>query len=304
MCMLLCAIVFSSALFAEAADSNKLVAQQSSKSRNSKNNNGPRNPNSWRPYYMNLKAVEPAMTSFYQQNVGIGFLYFSGINGNLAATTNNAFIKSNKKITGHLSYNRTPLIECIIGRDIFRWWKIGLSYQHQGGVVVQSRPQVRPSSVVGTTFTPVDFSAHVKLDAVMVKTYFMLPWVLVWKNVYHESYLGLGVGPGWQSWVNIKTPANFAVSLRPKYSANCVFTVDLGCKLRKALPNYIMSFTLGCKYNQWGQARSMGKLRDQYPSSATTVAAGGNGSRAALSNPLRIKTVYQFAPYVGVAFNF
>ncbi|MCH9632661.1 MAG: hypothetical protein S4CHLAM6_09990 [Chlamydiae bacterium] len=48
----------------------------------------------------------------------------------------------------------------------------------------------------------------------------------------------------------------------------------------------------------------MGKLRDQYASSATDAFAAANTQRAALNTPVRVKTVYQFAPYVGVQFNF
>ena len=300
-CALFCAMVFSSTLFANL-DSDQLVAQSAKAKKKYRDNNTLRNPNSWRPYYLHLTIVEPSLTSFYQQNVGVGFLYFSGIQGNVEPTTISNRAKSDKKLTGHLMYNRTPLVECILGSDIFYWWKVALSYQHQGGIVVQTRPQIA-MHVLPANSPPSDFIAHVRLDTIMLKTYFMLPWVLVWKNVYHEPYFGIAVGPGWQTWTDIHV-SSIGTALRPKFSANCVYTIDLGFKLRKVLPNYIMSFTLGCKYNQWGQARSMGKLRDQYPSSATTVAAGGNGRRAALFNPIRIKTVYQFAPYIGVMFNF
>lgn len=284
-CTLLCAIVFSSALFADLDSADQLVAQSSKGKKKSRNNNAQRNPNTWRPYYLNLKVVEPTLTSFYQQNVGVGFLYFSTINGNLELA--NGGVRTPTKLRGHISYNRTPLFEAVVGRDIFRWWKIGLSYQHQGGVAVQTAPQAITSNNL-----PVDMGSLVRLDAVMFKTYVMLPWVLVWKNVYHEPYLGLAVGPGWQSWVNTLAGGQ-GVFLRQKYSANCVFTIDLGFKLRKALPSYIMSFVVGCKYNEWGQARSIGKLQQQYT-------LGGAG----LINPVRIKTVYQFAPYLGVQFNF
>lgn len=284
MCALMCAVVFSSALFADV-DSAQLVTQQSAKNRNNRSSNGSRNPNSWKPFFLKIREAEPNLTCFYQQNVGIGFLYFSGINGNLESAVGG--VRTPTKLRGHLGYNRTPLIEAVIGRDIFRWWKIGISYQHQGGIAVQTAPQAVTSNNL-----PVDMGSLVRLDTIMFKTYFMFPFALVWKNIYHEPYLGVAVGPGWQSWVNTLVGGQ-GTFLRQKYSANCVYTIDLGFKLRKALPNYMMSFTLGCKYNQWGQARSMGKISQQY-------ALGGTG----LVNPVRIKTVYQFAPYLGVQFNF
>jgi len=52
------------------------------------------------------------------------------------------------------------------------------------------------------------------------------------------------------------------------------------------------SVLLGCKYNQWGQARSMGKLSQQ------------GSFKEGLSQPLTVKTVYQIAPYLGVQWNF
>ncbi len=300
MCMFICALVFSSALFAEVPETQLVSQQQSSKPRTTTSKSNGQTRRFWKPYYLKLKEVEPALTSFYQQNVGIGFLRFSGIRGNLNPTNVTGAVSSNDKLVGHLMYNRTPLVEFVIGTDIYRWWKMGISYQHQGGIVVQTRPQ----TVVADAGGAVDLTSQVRLDAIMFKTYFVLPYVLTWLNLYNEAYLGLAVGPGWQTWIDNRTAAVGSVTLRPKFSANCVYTVDLGFKMRKALPNYNMSFTLGCKYNQWGQARYIGKAGQQYDSSTGVVRTGSNGLRAALSNPPRIITVYQFAPYVGVQFNF
>ena len=309
----MCAVIFSSALFAEAVEASQLVTQQSMKPRNNKMNNGSRDPNSWSPYFMKLKMAEPKMCTFTELNVGVGFLYFAGIRGNLepaiAIQTNGQFsiIKSDKPLSGRFSYNRTPLVEAIIGMDVFNWWKVALSYQHQGGIVVQSPTKSLFSNLNIPQGALADFRSDVSLDAIMFKTYFMFPHVLVWKNMYTEPYLGLAVGPGWQTWTRIDQILDLgllAVPIRQKISANCVFSVDLGFKLRKAMPNNMLSLTLGCKYNLWGQARSMGDQSDQYSESFFSPLGGGTGERVSLTNPLRIKTVYQFAPYIGAQISF
>ncbi len=299
-CTFLCAIVCSSMLFADI-DADQLIAQSSkSKARAARQKKSQRTPNSWVPYFLKTKVVEPTKSSFYQQNVGIGFLYFSTIRGNLNPTNVTGAGITNKKLTGHLMYNRTPVAEFIVGTDILYWLKVALAYQHQGDIVVQTRPQF----VVADAGGAVDLTSQVRLDAVQFKVYLLNPRTLVWKNMYYEQYLGLAVGPGWQTWIDNRTASVGSVTLRPKFSANCVYTVDLGVKLRKALPSYIMSFTAGCKYTGWGQARSIGKITQQYNSSAGVSGTGRNGFPAALNNPVSIKTVYQFAPYVGVQFNF
>lgn len=305
LCTVMCAVVLSSALFAEvSSDANQLVAQQSTKSRSNKTASGSKRC-WWKPYFMKLKNTEPTLTSFYQQNVGIGFLYFAGIQGNLQPVNNGIFPKQSRKLQGKLMYNRTPLVEFVVGTDLWRWWKIGLAYQHQGGIVVQTIPQ-NLVTVPATVVAPADLTSLVRLDAIQFKTYFMFPQVLVWFNVYNEPYLGLAVGPGWQSWVANNDQSSFFTYLRPKFSANCTFTIDLGWKFRKAMPTYVMSFVTGCKFNYWGQARYIGKPSQQWASSAIPVGGGFavNGQRSAFSNPVRIRSVYQFAPYLGVQFNF
>lgn len=325
-CMLMCAIAFSSSLFADMPDSSQVVAQQNQQrnrsSSKSADKNAGRDPNTWKPYYLKTKNTEP-LSCFYQQTVGIGFLYFSGIKGNLISgspiPSNPAltmfgqpvFGKSDTKLSGHLGYNRTPVSEFIIGTDIWHWFKIAMSYTHQGGIVVQTKPQPRAAYIVananGETENIInpDLTAHVRLDAALFRVYFMFPYTLVWKNVYYEPYLSAGVGPGWQTWADIKSEAQFYDAIRQKISANCVFTIDVGSKIRRATPTYVMSFTLGCKYTEWGQARSIGKFNQQYSQSAPLRAEGGEVTqREFLTNPLRITTVYSFAPYVGVQFNY
>ena len=80
--------------------------------------------------------------------------------------------------------------------------------------------------------------------------------------------------------------------LRQKISANAVWMIDIGMRIQSAYPNSKFSLLIGTKYNQWGQARSIGKMTQQ------------GAHKIALGHPLIIKTVYQFAPYLGVQWNF
>lgn len=295
-----CLLLFSGSLFAESSMPSKLGNRQSVKTDKS----GARDLNSSTPFFLKFKIAEPRLTTFTNLNVGIGMLYFSGVKGNLETDIpgiiNN--VKVEKPLPGHITYNRTPLVEATIGLDVFNWWKIGLSMQHQGRVKISTQPSLLFSNYNINARTPTVLNLDLNLNAVMFKTFLMFPYTLVWKNMFTEPYLGLAVGPGWQTWSAITQKLGILiVPFKQKISANCVFTVDLGFKLRKAVDNYILAFTFGCKYNQWGQARSMGRLSDQY----TSPVVGFPGlQRPGLSNPLRIKTVYQFAPYIGAQLSF
>lgn len=296
LCAFVCAIACSCALFADL-DSEQLVAQsRRAKARGKVNNEPITDSKSWKPYYLKLKVVEPNKMAFVEENVGVGFLYFRTIRGNLQGTNVAGSIKSNSKFQGHVGYNRTPITELVIGRDFFfNWLKIALAYQHQGGVMIQLQPQLLVGAV-----TPADLNAHLRLDTVQFRAYLMLPWVLVWKGAYYEPYLSAAVGPGWQTWGDIFSNALSGTNYRLKVSANCVYTIDLGFKIRQAIQSYIMAFTIGCKYTGWGQARSIGKLSQQYK----TAFVPGTRNVPAFFNPPRIQTVYQFAPYIGVQLNF
>lgn len=311
-------LISSTALFSNDSESKPVVANKSSKTGSVQqslktgeiNKGSKRHLNSWTPFFLKYKNAEPSLTTFLDLNIGVGILYFSGIKGNLEPVpflTSLRAVKLDKPVSGHLSYNRTPLVESVIGMSIFNWWKIGLAYQNQSGVTVSTLARKLHTTFTNGNNPSGELRAALCLDAIMFKTYFMFPYALAWKNVFAEPYLALAVGPGWQTWSRIVftlDEASYVMPLRQKISANCIFTVDLGFKLRKSIENYMLSFTCGCKYNQWGQARSMGKLRDQGIFSGFSTAYGGNGSRTALSNPLRIKTVYQFAPYIGAQLNF
>ena len=146
------------------------------------------------------------------------------------------------------------------------------------------------------------FQANIDLNAVVAKTYFYLPYSMIWKTVAYTPYLGISVGPCWQTWSNIRLYSHLSqtswMRFRQKISANCFFGTEAGFKLRSVMPSLTFSLMLGCKFNIWGQARSMGKLDQQKGKSATPLLAQG------FLQPWRIKTVYQWSPYIGFNLDF
>jgi len=263
-----------------------------------------KSPNVWLPYFASTNSFQCPKGYWSQFNVGLGLLYFSGIKGNLMGRPVLNFTPAteerNSPYKGRLSYNPTPLFEYLIGYRFNPWLKLALSYQHQGGVVIQTKAlQTFPLAAANTT-TVNQFVSNLSLDALLAKVYFELPFAMIWKSLSTTPYLAVGIGPGWQSWTRIRTNhfdrnenfLNHVIPLRGKVSANAVWMADAGFRIQTAYPKSSFSVLLGCKYNQWGQARSMGKMSQR------------GSYKIALGNPMRIKTVYQFAPYFGIQWNF
>ena len=248
-------------------------------------------------------GLQPSKSIFFQTNIGIGFLYFSGLRGNLMGRPVGNFTVINAPVQGDLSYNRTPLFEYLLGYRFNPWLKLALSYQHQGGITIQSKniTAYRPAAVPNSNF--VQFNSNLSLDALLAKVYFELPFGIVCKSLSVNPYLAAGVGPGWQTWTRVVIDSMVSNTifrsqpfpLRQKISANAVWMVDIGLRLQStspSSPSNSFSVLMGCKYNQWGQARNIGKMSQQ------------GALKLSLTQPFRIKTVYQFAPYLGVQWNF
>ncbi len=264
-----------------------------------------KSPQVWLPYWVASSEFQCPTNIWTQFNAGIGFLYFSGLKGNLMGEPviifiNNLNLTLNARdvpLKGRLSYNRTPLFEYLVGYQFNSWFKGALAYQYQGGVTVQTEALQGYSSASSIY---AQFTSNLSLNAILAKIYFELPFAMIWRSLSTNPYLAVGVGPGWQSWTQIQVDymygnTNFLgepLLLRQKISANVVWMVDVGMRIQSAYPNSKFSVLLGCKYNQWGQARSMGKMSQQ------------EAHKVALGHPIIIKTVYQFAPYLGVQWNF
>lgn len=264
-----------------------------------------KSPNTWKPYFARRKLFLDNAGCWTQVNMGLGLLYFKGLRGNITGRPSVNFLSNttqqrDSSIKGKLQYNRTPLFEYIFGYKIDRKMSVALSYQHQGGVNIQTQNLHGFPSAALSNSNYAQFRSNLSLDSIMVKFYFNFPLAMIMKSLSFSPYLGVGVGPGWQSWTFaqvIYTYANNAMigdilRMRQKISANAAFMVDKGILIQSAHPNSRLAVSVGCKFNLWGQARSIGKMRQQ------------GTHKQAIAQPVIIKTVYQFAPYLGVQWNF
>ena len=291
----------------------KVKAKDQAKDQRQKNksNSNAAIPDTWKlKFDYPINIIQPQNSVYYQFNVGVGFLYFSGVKGNLMGNPpaffsngGGVFIPptaSTVPLKGSYTYNRTPLFESVLGYRILPWFKAGISYQHQSGVTFQTAAM--DAFAAGNPLrSKADFISNLSLDGLMAKFCFEGPHPAVIRKIAVTPNLSLGIGIGWQTWsrnkvlyyriVNRSSLVN-TLLLRQKISANCIWMADFGLRFQSTDINSNASITMGCKYNQWGQARSIGKLTQQ------------GSQKVALLNPFRIKTVYQFAPYLGVQWNF
>lgn len=277
--------------------------------------------NSWTPYFTWIGNVQDqTKTTYTQATMGVGFLYFSDVKGNLMTTNTVADVDDNGLSMladglGSISYNRTPVFEWMYAYKVFSWMDVVFSVQNQSGVNIQTGPvnAYRDTATVNggqwnqsTDSGPAiyQFRSQLDLNSIMLKLNFELPWVLVWKNWMHALHIGVGVGPGWQSWTDnrvftrvvaggiAESHLTFVNTLNQKYSANCVYQIDTGIRMKPATPCADISILMGCKYNGWGQARSVGQLDQQ------------GAWKTGLFEPFAAKVVYSFVPYLGFQWNF
>lgn len=262
-----------------------------------------KNPRTWKPYWVNILTIQKPKSLFTQFNVGIGFLYFNRMRGNLmvAPPSSNFNVATNLPIKGSLSYNRTPLYDYQIGFRLNSSLKVAVSYQHQGNISVGSK--FLSGQVSSGTFRSqrTQFSSDLVLDGVLLKVYYELPKGMVWRNLVSSPYFALGIGPSWQTWkratINQTLTSGgffneFEISLRQKVSTNVAFMWDFGIRMQSPYPDSGFSTTLGLKFNLWGQAKEMGRMSQQL------------SPKYGLWDPVKIASIYQWAPYVGVQWNF
>ncbi len=235
---------------------------------------------------------------FFSFTIGVGFLYFDRISGNLSPYPPSLFTNfsgANFGSPGSPGYNRTPLFEGMIGYQAFDFLSGSLSFQTQSGISVSSTPNRSTSS--GRPVTA-EFSSDLQLNAIMLKAFLSPPVSLFRGRI--SPYLGAGIGAGWQSWTNVSlyetaivsgTFSPVYLSLRQKIAANVVWGADAGIRFSPGPSDSGMSIRLGCKYNDWGKSGNIGLLSDQ---------PGKTGP----FQPIHIRKVYSFAPYLGVQWNF
>lgn len=248
-----------------------------------------------------IKDIEPTKAFNAQANVGVGFLYFSGLEGNLSVIppvrTSFLGLMKSSPIKGRLMYNKTPVYEYILSKGLTPWLKVGFSYQNQSGVNIQTKvspaPGIRPTLI-----------SNLAINTLMGKFYLEAPYPFIQSHLSFTPYLGAGVGVAWQSWNQItenlsaitNTPFVFYrsanINYNPVNNASAAFMVDMGMRLQKVYPYYPINVTFGAKFNFFGQARDIGDITKQ--------ANQKNG----MLEPMSIKSVYQFAPYLGIQWAF
>lgn len=281
-------------LFAEEDQISSAKTEENSKSTQSY-----KPVNSWKPYFVWAGKFQNKNSAFAEINIGIGFLYFDGFRANLGNTPGNIFsMIGSSPEKRDLSYSKTPLYEYIVGYQLTNWFKFAISYQNQSNIYVQTRVL---NSAGGTDPTArVQFGSELQLNSITSKFYFELPWPLVWKTLAFSPYIAGGPSATWQSWFNITnritqlqspqgaTCLSAEVPYRQKSIANIGALADAGIRFHSAYPDSNFSMTAGCKYNYWGQTRNLGMLSQQ------------SNFKRGLFKPFRIKTLYSFAPYIGL----
>ncbi len=309
MAMLVACFAFSTTLSATELESeNALLAYTNKKNSSKKSTNDYKPVNSWKPYFTWIGNVQDqAKRSFVQYNIGLGFLYFSDVRGNLSAvpvTTGSVNTAVTIPLAGKIGYNRTPVFEYSTGYRIFNWLKVALALEHQNGIGIQT--DMLNSVLTGTRISDssvpkAQLRATLGLNALYPKVTFELPWVMIWKNWLNALYLSVGIGPSWQSWTDIRVYEQFSVAgiettfvntLNQKYPANAFWQFDAGIRMKQASISSTFSFLIGCKFSSWGQTRNIGLLSQQ----------GSWGF--ALSSPFRARMLYSFVPYIGAQWNF
>ena len=151
-----------------------------------------------KPSFSYTQSFQGKKNLFFQTNIGVGFLYFSGIRGNLMGKPVINFDPTNYwrdvPFKGRLSYNRTPLFEYLIGYRINNSIKFALSYQHQAGITIQSKAlSTYPNGASTNKSEMAQFISNLSLDALLAKVYFELPYSLIFKNLATSPYLALGL---------------------------------------------------------------------------------------------------------------
>lgn len=257
--------------------------------------------NTWKPYIARVEELEKPIGLFVSMNFGPNFLRFNKVRGNLGGIPAALFTQTGSSpYEGRLRKNTSLLFEYLAGYQMNYWFKPTLSFQAQQGLYLETKAIAGAGSSSANPSN--QFRAHLSLYSLMLKLYFETPKAVIMKSFATTPYFGIAFGPSWQSWEQMEVykdtnlfANNFAsmLQLKPKTCQNVGFMLDLGARIRNAVPNFGASVTLGCKLNFWGQARNLGKQDQQW-----------NNFRTGLAHPVQIKTLYSFAPYLGFQWNF
>lgn len=268
-------------------------------------------PNTWKPHLLKSSLVQKCALFVADLNVGIGFLYFSGSHGSFTPSTtgldpfNIDRERGRDSLKHRWNYNRTPLTEGSLIWNLgaiktnLNWLSLGITYLHQGNVFMSYTHKMSNGSL--DTFGINTISAVLKLDAIGAKFYFLSPSSLLIKSISIRPYLACITGPSWQTWQNLTVfaPEGSSFNGRTVYSANCFFGSEIGIKIKSLLQTLSLTTTLGIKFNLWGRAASMFA-----PKQSEYRSIDGDAYSFTLIHPFRIKTVYQWSPFIGITVSY
>lgn len=251
----------------------------------------------WKPYWVPRKAIQKTNDIFFQTNIGVGLLYFRKVSGYLNLTPSLTFDQPVPYKRG-LIYNKSPLVEYLIGYQVLDWLKVSLSYQNQTGIVVQSNVLSFVLNAAPTVPYYTQFKSQLELNSLMAKAYFQSPYSIIWKKVIYSPFIALAFGPGWQSWfpttvwIRENTVLGGDTMYSPQTVANLTLMLDKGIRIQPAGVASPYSLVLGLKFMYWGQVRNLAKLEKQGP------------LKQGFFKPFKAKKLYSFAPYLAFQWNF
>lgn len=264
-----------------------------------------RTTDTWHPFIAQNTLLNAKPSLAAEINIGPSFTRFSKTKGNMMPVPPSIFqLRGNTEtapLQGSLNSSYFPLIEYAIGYQIFPWFKTGISYQYQTPTPVRSE-DVFTLGIRSDALEKLTYISYFSINSLMLKFGFEFPYAAVIKKMALNPYLGAGCGASWQSWTSGQTlredtggttPSRLTLlQIRDKNIANASWMIDLGLKLKNATPDFLFSILFGCKYNQWGQVRNIGKTTEQ------------DNFGKGLFRPIKAKIMYSFTPYIAAQWNF
>lgn len=253
-------------------------------------------------FFAETFTTVPSYSYFSNLNFGLGIVYFSGIRGTSSRINNSERLKT-KRMQSNFVRNRSILTEAVAGWNLGNSWSflnflgVGFGVLSQNNIYIQSYIMTREET--GRPSFGI-FQGTVNLQAIVSKFFLTSPYSFLLNKIISTPFMVLSVGPSWQTWSDLllynvsSDNVEKTTRFRQKISSNCFFGTDLGFKVQSINPQIKFALLLGCKFNLWGQAKSMGKADNQKWRSAN-----GNNPQYALNQPYSVKTVYQWAPYIG-----
>lgn len=258
---------------------------------------------------------------FTELEVGLGFLYFSNLKGtlNLRPYT---FQGQPLEIKRSLEYNRSPLFTFDFGWRLADWLSLAVTMQSQQNVHIRTKPtEMLVDTDTGTDLIWTNFQSYVDFNSIGGKLLFTWPNMIKFNGWGMSLFIGGSCAGGWQSWTEVQSNINYLtdntddtifpysenLSFRDKYFGNFTYTGDAGLLFKPTNIFAKMGIRLGCKILSWGATRGLGAYKDQ--KDITRLAPNEELTGVATIyphyfKPIRIGTIYSWAPYVGINWDF